>query len=257
MVVKTIMSGKQSKYSQLSNSLEDYLETIYELVRDNKIARIKDIAKARKVRSASVIAAMRKLSDMGLISYEKREYIDLTPDGIIEARKIYAKHKLLVQFLEDVLDVPKENAIEDACSFEHNLSDASMDRMVRFLEFVQSCPEGKNIIDLYKGCSLVNDEIHHCTGGCSLKDDERNCRRAQMISLNQLKAGQNCKVIHIKGRGSIRQRILDMGLIPGVKAFVERKSLSGDPIWIKFQGFQLSLRKKEAETILVEIINGQ
>jgi DtxR family Mn-dependent transcriptional regulator len=244
---------KPQKYD-LSDSLEDYLETIFELVRDNKLARIKDIASARNVRSASVISAMRRLSDLGLITYEKREYIDLTTAGVVEARRIYAKHKLLIRFFEDVLDVPHEFAITDACAFEHSLSDAGMDRIVRFLEFIQSCPDGKNIIGLYKNCSLINDEVHHCTGGCSLANHEKNCVRDSTISLRQLKAGQTGKVIRIKGHGAIRQRILDMGIIPGVKIFVERKSLAGDPIWVKFQGFQLSLRKKEAETILIEII---
>ncbi|MBN2804885.1 MAG: DtxR family transcriptional regulator [Deltaproteobacteria bacterium] len=240
--------------SILSSSLEDYLETIFELVRDNKLARVKDIAKARNVRSASVISAMKKLAQLELITYEKREYIDLTPKGMTEARRIYAKHKLLVKFLKEVLDVPEEDALLDACSFEHTLSDASMDKMVRFLEFVQSCPEGKNIINLYKSCSLINDEVHKCTGGCSLKDSDKECRRAKMLPLSHLKAGEKCRAVHIKGLGPVRQRILDMGIIPGVNILVERKSLSGDPIWIKFQGFQLSLRKKEAETILVENI---
>jgi DtxR family Mn-dependent transcriptional regulator len=47
---------------ELSTALEDYLETIFELVRDQKFARVKDIAKARGVRSASVSPAMKRLA---------------------------------------------------------------------------------------------------------------------------------------------------------------------------------------------------
>ena len=66
----------------LSGSLEDYLETIYELVRDKKLARVKDIANRRGVRSASVTPAMKRLAELGLIEYVEREYIDLSEDGL-------------------------------------------------------------------------------------------------------------------------------------------------------------------------------
>ena len=72
---------------ELTGALEDYLETIYELVRDHKFARVRDIAKARGVRAASVSPAMKRLSDLGLIRYVRREYIDLTEQGEEEARK--------------------------------------------------------------------------------------------------------------------------------------------------------------------------
>ena len=85
----------------LTSALEDYLETIFELVRDQKLARVKDIARARGVKSGSVTPAMKRLSELGLIKYVQREYIDLTPDGEIEARRIYAKHQILSRFFEE------------------------------------------------------------------------------------------------------------------------------------------------------------
>jgi len=85
----------------LTGALEDYLETIYELVRDRKLARVKDIAKARGVKSGSVSPAMRRLSDLGYIKYVEREFIDLTPTGERAARRIYARHQLLKRFFTD------------------------------------------------------------------------------------------------------------------------------------------------------------
>ena len=73
-----------------------------------------------------------------------------------------------------------------------------------------------------------------------------------MKTLKQMRPGQSCTVVRISGTGAIRQRILDMGLMPGVNIYVERLSPAGDPMWIKFQGSQLSLRLKEAETVLVD-----
>ena len=51
--------------TRLTGSLEDYLETIYLLIRDRKVARVKDIAEARDVRMASVTPAMRRLAELG------------------------------------------------------------------------------------------------------------------------------------------------------------------------------------------------
>jgi len=145
---------EKSKYPVLSSALEDYLETIFILVRDNKFARVKDIAKARGVRSASVSPAMRRLAELELIKYVQREYIDLTPKGEVEARRIYARHRVLIRFFEEILGVPAEVAREDACSMEHSLSDVSMDHLVRFFEFLGACPEGEGLIGRFRNCSL-------------------------------------------------------------------------------------------------------
>ncbi|MBN2717316.1 MAG: metal-dependent transcriptional regulator [Deltaproteobacteria bacterium] len=245
------MNDPDTPIVQLSESLEDYMETIFELVRDNKLARIKDIAKARDVRSASVIPAMRRLSDLGLITYEKREYIDLTPEGERVARRVYARHRLLTRFFRDILGIPHEFAQKDACALEHSLSDVGMDHIVRFFEFIQSCPEGGDVISRLQTCSLVNSDKKQCTGGCAVHREDRVVNQAQMKSLRQMKPGQSCNVVRINGTGAIRQRILDMGLMPGINIYVERLSPAGDPMWIKFQGSQLSLRLKEAEMVLV------
>lgn len=71
-------------------------------------------------------------------------------------------------------------------------------------------------------------------------------------SLKELEPGQNAKVLKITGAGVIRRRILDMGLVPGVKIEMERYAPLGDPVEIKLKGYHLSLRKKEAEGITIE-----
>jgi DtxR family transcriptional regulator, Mn-dependent transcriptional regulator len=249
------MSDPANTSPALSDALEDYLETIFELVRDNKLARVKDIARNRDVRSASVIPALRRLSELGLISYEKREYIDLTPEGEAEARKIYSKHKILNRFFRDVLNIPPDYAQKDACLMEHSLSKAGMNQIVKFLEFVQSCPRGAEIIKNFQECTLVNESNKRCDKDCVFDCQEQQKHLSQLKSLAQLKPGQTAIISRIAGSGPIRQRIIDIGLIPGVHVFFERVSPANDPVWIKFQGTQLSLRLKEAQMIMVEIAN--
>ncbi|MGS0765490.1 FeoA family protein [Syntrophomonas curvata] len=71
-------------------------------------------------------------------------------------------------------------------------------------------------------------------------------------TLKDLIPGEKARITSIIGNGSIRRRILEMGLVPGVEVVMERYAPLGDPIEIKSQGFHLSLRKEEAETIILE-----
>lgn len=71
------------------------------------------------------------------------------------------------------------------------------------------------------------------------------------MSVNELNPGKRGRVIRVEGNGAIRQRLLDMGILPDVLIEMERVSPVGDPVWIKLHGTQLSLRRKEASAIRV------
>ena len=98
----------------LTPSLEDYLETIYLLQKGKNEARVRDIATARGVKASSVSPALKRLSEMGLLAYVQRESIQLTEEGKIAARRVYAKHILLFQFFHDILGMDAEKAREEA-----------------------------------------------------------------------------------------------------------------------------------------------
>ena len=72
------------------------------------------------------------------------------------------------------------------------------------------------------------------------------------MTLAELKKGQTCKVVRVGGGGSVRRRILDMGVITGVVIEVEGVAPLGDPIHVKVRGYHLSLRKEEAANVEVE-----
>ena len=74
------------------------------------------------------------------------------------------------------------------------------------------------------------------------------------VPLSTMKPGQHCKVVKITGRGGVFRRIMDIGIHVGTKILVERVAPLGDPVEFKLQGCHVSLRKEEAENILVEAI---
>ena len=73
------------------------------------------------------------------------------------------------------------------------------------------------------------------------------------LPLSQLKVGQRAIVVRVSGKGAVKQRMMDMGLVPGSEVQVVRMAPLGDPIEFEVKGYRLSLRKSEAKAIIVEV----
>ncbi len=73
-----------------------------------------------------------------------------------------------------------------------------------------------------------------------------------MLTLKDVKIGQTVKVVKLHGEGAIKRRIMDMGITKGVDIHVRKVAPLGDPIEITVRGYELSLRKADAEMIDVE-----
>ena len=73
-----------------------------------------------------------------------------------------------------------------------------------------------------------------------------------MKTLRQVGVGQTVKVKRLHGEGPVKRRIMDMGITKGVDVFVRKVAPLGDPIELTVRGYELSIRKSEAEVIEVE-----
>ena len=73
-----------------------------------------------------------------------------------------------------------------------------------------------------------------------------------MKNLKEAKIGETVRVVKIHGEGAIKRRIMDMGLTKGVEVYIRKVAPLGDPIEVTVRGYELSLRKAEAEQIEVE-----
>ena len=72
------------------------------------------------------------------------------------------------------------------------------------------------------------------------------------MTLNQIPVGTSVTVKKITGKGATNRRIMDMGIVKGVEIFVRKVAPLGDPIELTVRGYELSIRKSEAEWIEVE-----
>ena len=73
-----------------------------------------------------------------------------------------------------------------------------------------------------------------------------------MKTLKQAKIGETVKVVKLHGEGAVKRRIMDMGITKGVEIYVRKIAPLGDPVEITVRGYELSVRKADAEMIVVE-----
>ncbi|PIE58690.1 MAG: DtxR family transcriptional regulator [Desulfobulbus propionicus] len=153
------------KYS-LTASQEDYLEAIYLISEEKMAARAKDIADFLKVRASSVTSALRTLGSMKLVNYAPYDLVTLTKEGRQIAAEIVRRHNTLKRFLIDVLGVEESDAEEAACKMEHSIPKAIVDRLVKYSEYVDTCPKG--------GITWDNGFGYYCKDGCNVSTCTRN-----------------------------------------------------------------------------------
>jgi len=72
-------------------------------------------------------------------------------------------------------------------------------------------------------------------------------------NLREVQIGHTCKVVRLHGEGAVKRRIMDMGITRGVEVYVRKVAPLGDPIEVTVRGYELSIRKADAEMIEVEL----
>ena len=126
--------------SSPSQSAEDYLERIHELIEEKGYARVVDIASSLKVRQASVTSMVQKLDELGYLKYEKYRGLSLTNKGREVARRIRSRHETLSRFFS-LFGLDTEIQRRDIEGIEHHLSPATLEFLADLAAFFEENPE--------------------------------------------------------------------------------------------------------------------
>ena len=118
---------------RIRESAEDYLETILILYETRGEVRSVDIAAEMGVTKPSVSVAMKKLRESGLIEMDKDNLITLTGEGMSIAQKVFNRHRVITRFLMQI-GVNEEDAKNDACKIEHDISPATFEAILAQLK---------------------------------------------------------------------------------------------------------------------------
>lgn len=127
----------------ISASLEDYIEAVYHIVEEKRAAKPKDLARLLKVSNASVTGALRLLARKKLINYAPYDVITLTDAGLAYARDVVHRHEVLRDFFVEVFAVDYKEADEAACSMEHSVPKAILQRFISFAKYLRLDPCGR------------------------------------------------------------------------------------------------------------------
>jgi DtxR family transcriptional regulator, manganese transport regulator len=122
---------------QQTDRMEDYLEVIYELIRQKGYATAIDISESLSVSSPSVTKMLKRLDENKYLRYEKYRGISLTGEGIAVAENIRQKHSLLAEFLK-MIGVDENIANIDAEGIEHHIHSETLKKLEVFVNNVRN-----------------------------------------------------------------------------------------------------------------------
>ena len=250
------------RHKKLTESQEDYLEAIYHIASSKQVARAKDIAARLKVNSSSVTGALRVLADKGLIHYAPYDVVTLTDEGKNIAEDVVRRHEVLRDFFERILGVDGIEADDAACQVEHAMTRSVLDKLIRFVGFIDICPRvgisWKEAFKNYCREGLRRENCVKCTfealENLKVKRKKDIEEGGTTFKLHEIEPGQKAEIISVKARGEARKRIIDMGFVPGSLVEIEPAEASGDRVEVKIKGYHRSLRKDDAGKVIAEIL---
>ena len=143
----------------LSESLEDYLEAIAELIIVEGHAHTKRIAEKLDVKMPSVTAALRQLDKMGCIVYNTHYPVQLTEAGKELADQVVRRHRILKKFFGEILGLPPDKASETACRLEHAVDEETIERFILFSEAIENRSDARSLqIYLTEAMAALNED---------------------------------------------------------------------------------------------------
>lgn len=124
---------QEIKGKNISSSLEDYLEAIYEIYTEKRGVKAIDISKKLGVGRSSVTEALKTLAQKHLVNYSRYGVLSLTSAGEDAAKNVIEKHKVLYNFFKNTLNLDEQEAQENACRVEHVLSEKAFRSLIDFV----------------------------------------------------------------------------------------------------------------------------
>ena len=162
----------------LTQSLEKYLNAVYEIIETNTAARIKDVVKKLNVGMASTSQAIKTLTQKGYLNYEPYGVITMTPKGKQAIMKKLKRHEIICNFLEKCLLMDKKTIESSANNIEFSMTEEVLERFVEYLTFMQKCsckePKWIKSFQYFINNGRMQDKCTQCIQNKN-KFDNSNC----------------------------------------------------------------------------------
>lgn len=147
---------------RLSESEEGYVEAIHSLIREHGYARVADIAATLDVKPPSVTRMLQRLDEQKFVNYTRYRGVILTPKGNLLAETLARRHKALKKFLI-MIGVGEKSAEKSACEMEHKIDSEIIEKLVKFVEFVESAPHNPPFLNHLKHYARTGKRPKQCS----------------------------------------------------------------------------------------------
>jgi DtxR family Mn-dependent transcriptional regulator len=215
--------------SVLTQTMEDYLKAIFDVLELDDRATTSAIALRLDIAPASVTAMIKKLSRLKLITYEPYQGVQFTEQGERAALEIVRHHRLLELFLSETLGVPWERVHEEAEKLEHVISEDLEDRIALALKNPSVDPHGAPI-----------------------PARDGSMRRVKARRLSGVEAGETVTVVEVNDRDPELLRYLgELSLYPGTILKVKSVDPFEGPLFIHLNQREITLGRRVADEIRV------
>ncbi|SMG22832.1 metal-dependent transcriptional regulator [Dethiosulfovibrio salsuginis] len=216
----------------ITERIEDYLETVLEIELEGGVPSVTELASRLGVRKATVVVAVRKMVELGLLDHQRYGKIELTRDGREKALETYRRHQHMTFLFSQLLGLDDSVAEEMACAAEHSLDPASERRLAAFVDFCcRSRTEKKEWI-------VAMDRF--------VSDPEQ-----LSIPLTMLLPRQEAKVLRLTTTGKPRRLgLTEKGLVPG-QTVKRTDDGRGRDVQISLDGKEETLSNLDALSIWV------
>lgn len=208
----------------LSQAVEEYLEAIHHFHALGEEPSTSGLAAHLSVKPASVTGMLKRLRELGLITYHRYGRVAFTPAGEQQAWEVVRRHRLAERLLTDVLGMPLEQAHEEACRLEHALSAEVESRIAAHLGKPDSCPHG-----------------HPLTP-----------RADRTIPLSAAPLNRPVTIARLNNESpEVIRHLAEMGLLPEVTLTVTARTPVSDTVTLDIAGRSVTIGRSLAATIRV------
>lgn len=213
----------------LTQSVQDYLKTIYKLQDVEDVVSTTSIAKEMNISGASVTGMLKKLASLNLADYNSYRGVRLTDEGVKEALFILRNHRLLELYLKESLGFSLAKVHDEACRLEHYVSDEFIEKIDTILGYPQYSPLGNpipskdGVLPDHTAISLVNIDLN------------------KKYEIRRISDENNEMVDYFE----------KMGLLPGVEISLLTKAPFNGPMTISYNNHEEIIGYEVARSIFV------
>ncbi|HUF65332.1 MAG TPA: metal-dependent transcriptional regulator [Gemmatimonadaceae bacterium] len=225
-------AGNPGEDSSITGPIEDYLKAIYDIELQGGSASTNDIAARLSFAPGSVTGMMRRLSELGLLTYERYHGVRLTAAGRTAALRTLRRHRVIEAYLVHALGYDWDGVHDEAERLEHAASDALIDRMAAAI--------GEPAVDPHGAPIPTRDGAIDETQYCTLAD---------------LGPGHRVRVVRVTDdEPEVLRYFAELGIRPGASLAVLAREYDG-PITIAIGDERLALGSGLASRVMVDLVS--